>query len=198
MIKSSVGKIYDHGNSTTRIVKDMQRLLKEKSRDFFEIDLSVFVETRAKTAYQEFTSKNKSFNGELKFDLTKKPSKARILPPEFGNVISIIIDNSLYILAEKSKFDSTFKPQIVVSTELTESEIILKFKDNGKGISQRDLEKIFSPFFTTKPTSQGTGLGLFMSKDIVQMHKGNINIYSKEGIYTEVVIALPIIIETTS
>ena len=78
-----------------------------------------------------------------------------------------------------------------VSTELVKDEIYLKIKDNGKGIPRRDLERLFSPFFTTKPTSKGTGLGLFMSKDIIEMHKGKIEIYSKEGEFTEVVIVLP-------
>jgi signal transduction histidine kinase len=76
---------------------------------------------------------------------------------------------------------------------LSKNEIILKIRDNGKGIPPRDLERLFNPFFTTKPTSEGTGLGLFMCKDIVEIHNGKIHIHSQEGQFTEVVITLPAI-----
>lgn len=191
LIKNSVSKIYDHGNSTTRIVKDMQKLLKEKSSDFFETDLNAFVESRAKTALHDFQVNNKDFNGDLVFNLEKESVKTKILPPELGDVILSLLDNSFYTIYEKGKLSKTFSPQVQVSTELVKDEIYLKIKDNGKGIPRRDLERLFSPFFTTKPTSKGTGLGLFMSKDIIEMHKGKIEIYSKEGEFTEVVIVLP-------
>ena len=191
MIKNSVIKIYEHGNNTTRIVKDMQKLLKEKSKDFIETDLNSFVENRAKITFNEFKTNHKNVEIEIKFDLVQTNAKVNILPPELGEVITAIIDNSLYIINERYNIDKSFIPKIVVSTLLIENNIILKIRDNGKGIPQRDLLQIFSPFFTTKPTSKGTGLGMFMSKDIIELHKGKISIYSEEGIFTEVTIQLP-------
>lgn len=191
LIKNSVSKIYDHGNSTSRIVKDMQKLLKEKSTEFFATDLNEFVETRAKIAFQEIKPGYKEFRGELVFELEKQPIKTNILPPEFGDVITALIDNAMYTLAEKSKVDKKFTPEIRLSTVLSNEGIILKVRDNGKGISPRDLERIFSPFFTTKPTSVGTGLGLFMSKDTIELHNGTIQIQSKENEFTELTIVLP-------
>jgi signal transduction histidine kinase len=191
LIKSSVTKIYDNGATTTRIVKDMQKLLKEKSKDFIQTDLNAFVENHAKAAYQEIKANYAGLTGELMLELEKQPLEVKILPPEFGEVISALIDNSLYTLAEKSKSTKGFVPQIKITTEAMQEEIILKVKDNGKGIPPRDLERIFSPFFTTKPTSKGTGLGLFMSKDVIEIHKGKMEIHSKEGLSTEVVITLP-------
>jgi hypothetical protein len=194
MIKNSVTKIYEHGNNTTRIVKDMQKLLKEKSKDFIETDLNSFVENRSKITFNEFKTKNKNVDIEIEFDWVQTNAKVSILPPELGEVITAIIDNSLYILNEKYNIDKSFTPKIVISTLVFENNVILKIRDNGKGIPQRDLQQIFSPFFTTKPTSKGTGLGMFMSKDIIELHKGKISIYSQEGIFTEVTIQLPTII----
>lgn len=194
MIKNSVSKIYEHGNNTTRIVKDMQKLLKEKSKDFFETDLNTFVENRVKITFNEFKTKNKDVEIEVKYELEQTNAKVSILPPELGDVIAAIMDNSLYILSEKCNIDKLFTPTIVVSTVIVDENILLKIRDNGKGIPHRDLMQIFSPFFTTKPTSKGTGLGMFMSKDIVELHKGKINIYSQEGTFTEVVIQLPAIL----
>ncbi|AXE21879.1 hypothetical protein DR864_28875 (plasmid) [Runella rosea] len=191
LLKNSITKIYDHGNSTTRIVKDMQKLLKEKSREFFETDLNYFIESRAKVIFHDFTQKNRDFNGELLIELEQQSLKTRILPPEFGDVLSNIIDNALYTLFEKSKINKNFSPQIKLTTTLINGEVQLRIKDNGKGIPQRDLNLIFSPFFTTKPTSKGTGLGLFMTKDIIELHKGKIELNSKEGEFTEVIITLP-------
>lgn len=197
MIKNSVSKIYEHGNSTTRIVKDMQKLLKEKSKEFFDTDFNTFVENRVKTAFSEFKTKNKDNKDvdiEVKFDLELTNAKVSILPPELGEVIAAVMDNSLYILNEKCNIDKLFTPTIVVSTVISDENVFLKIRDNGKGIPQRDLQQIFSPFFTTKPTSKGTGLGMFMSKDIVELHKGKIHIHSQEGVFTEVIIQLPTII----
>ena len=194
MIKNIVMKIYEHGNNTTRIVKDMQKLLKEKSKDLIEAELNSFVTNRVKIAFNELKTKNEYVDIEVNFDLTETNANVSILPLELGEVITAIIDNSLYILNEKCNIDKTFTPKIIISTLLSENNVILKIRDNGKGIPERDLQQIFSPFFTTKPTSKGTGLGLFMSKDIIELHKGKINIYSQEGIFTEVVIQLPIII----
>jgi signal transduction histidine kinase len=169
----------------------MQKLLKEKSREFFETDLNHFIESRAKVIFHDFTQKNRDFNGELLIELENQSLKTRILPPEFGDVLSNIIDNALYTLSEKSKVNKSFLPQIKLTTKLINGEVQLRIKDNGKGIPQRDLNLIFSPFFTTKPTSKGTGLGLFMTKDIIELHKGKIELNSKEGEFTEVIITLP-------
>lgn len=191
ILKNSLIKISDHGNSTTRIVKDMQKLLREKSREFLETELTPFLESKTVLALQEVKNEYKDFSVKLIFNLEKEPVRVKILPYEFGQVISNVVSNSGYALYEKSKSVPGFQPELYVSTKLVHGEIELTIRDNGKGIPQKEIEKLFSPFFTTKPTSKGTGLGLFMSKDIVQMHKGSIAIKSQEGEYTEIRMILP-------
>ncbi|WP_338875562.1 ATP-binding protein [Spirosoma sp. SC4-14] len=191
VLKSNLIKIQEHSNSTTRILKDMQRLLKEKSRDFLETDLNSFLESKARSAIQESKAHYKDFVVDLQLNLENKPIKIRLLPYEFGQVVQNMVSNSYYALHEKSKSNQAFKPAIHIATQTEAGQVHIRFHDNGKGIPSREVEKIFSPFFTTKPTSEGSGLGLFMVKDIIEIHKGKIEINSKEGEFTEILITLP-------
>lgn len=194
MLKMNLVKIKEHGDSTTRIVKDMQRLLKEKSTDFLETDLNTFLEGKVKSAYQELRSETRDEEMELDivYNLETPTPKVRVLPTEMGSVIGNVINNAYYATLERQKTSKSHRPQLQITTETIKNKVVIRFKDNGKGIPKKEMEQMFSPFFTTKPTSKGTGLGLYMSKDIVELHRGLIEIESEEGQYAEVVIMLPI------
>ncbi|WP_373513643.1 ATP-binding protein [Persicitalea sp.] len=193
MLKMNLVKIKEHGNSTTRIVKDMQRLLKEKSTDFLETDLNTFLEGKAKSAYQELRSETREEQTELEitYALEIPSPKVRVLPTEMGSVIGNIISNSYYSTLEREKVEKGYLPQLQITSKTIKNKVVIRFKDNGKGVPKKEMEQMFSPFFTTKPTSKGTGLGLYMSKDIVELHRGLIEIESEEGQYAEVIIMLP-------
>ena len=193
MLKTNLMKIKEHGNSTTRIVKDMQRLLKEKSTDFFETDLNSFLESKCKLAFQELKNENRDQELELDlvFELEVPSAKVKVLPYEMSSVLSNIISNAVYSTAEKKKTIRDLRPQLVISTQTLAKKVVIRFLDNGKGIPKKEMEQLFSPFFTTKPTSKGTGLGLYMSKDIVELHRGLIGIDSREGEGAELTIMLP-------
>ncbi|MBE9461786.1 ATP-binding protein [Dyadobacter subterraneus] len=193
MLKKNLEKIYEHGASTTRIVKDMQKLLKGKSTEFLVTELNPFLETKAKTALAEVLADYKGCDLHLDFDLYKVPVKVSLLPYEFSEVLQNLISNACYAVIEKSKIEKDYVPEVSIKTTKTRDGIRIQFRDNGKGIPQKEIEQIFSPFFTTKPTSKGTGLGLYMSKDIVEYHKGEMSINSKSGEYTIVEILLPVI-----
>ncbi|WP_177225750.1 sensor histidine kinase [Arsenicibacter rosenii] len=193
MLKNNSKKIIEHGNSTTRILKDMQKLLKEKSNDFIEAEFNSFIENRIKTTYTELKSEYAGLPVNLVLNTVQKQTKVHILPFELSQAISNVINNAFYTLSEKNKTAKGFAPEITISTRVEDQFVFVSIRDNGKGIPPRDLERLFSPFFTTKPTSKGTGLGLFMTKDIIQIHKGKINIQSKEGEFTEIYMALPIV-----
>ncbi|GAB4029244.1 hypothetical protein GCM10028809_19210 [Spirosoma gilvum] len=191
VLQTNLSKIRAHSNSTTRILKDMQRLLKEKSRNFLETDLNSFLDTKARAGLQEMNARYKDFRVDLVLKLEEQPVRVKLLPSEFGQVILDLMNNSFYTLYDKSKAVSGFKPEIQIATEATEDgQVVIRFRDNGKGIPQRETEKLFSPFFTTKPTADGTGLGLYMIKDVVETHRGKIEIHSKEGEYTEILMTL--------
>ncbi|SKC05618.1 sensor histidine kinase [Dyadobacter psychrophilus] len=193
MLQKNLEKIYEHGNSTTRIVKDMQKLLKGKSTDFMVTELNPFLEAKAKSAIQEVLNEYKDASVKLEMALYDIPVRVSLLPYEFAQVITNVISNACYALLEKAKIDKTFEPQVLISSKLVAGGICIIIRDNGKGIPAKEQEQLFNPFFTTKPTSKGTGLGLYMSKDIIEYHKGRMSVNSLEGVFTEIEIFLPVV-----
>jgi signal transduction histidine kinase len=120
--------------------------------------------------------------------------KISVVPQDIGRVLLNLYNNAFYAVTHKKKTaGADYKPEISVTTSKTSNQVIIKVKDNGNGIPDNIKDKIMQPFFTTKPTGEGTGLGLSLSYDmVVKGHGGTINIDSKEGEYTEFIIQLPI------
>ncbi len=134
---------------------------------------------------------NKYFKVNIEQTLDAKPTKVNVLPAELGSVIVNTVLNSFYAVDEKMKRVKDFEPKVTVSTDFSEDEVKIIIRDNGNGIPELEQKKLFSPFFTTKPTSKGTGLGLYMSMGIIKSHKGTIEVDSKEGEYTVFIIRIP-------
>jgi ligand-binding sensor domain-containing protein/signal transduction histidine kinase len=193
MLKKSLSKINEHGNSTARIVGDMQKLLKKRSTKFVETELNQYLQVRVPALIAESIKKeNTDLEIAITFDFSPEPATVLLLPDEFEQALRNIIHNACYALIEKHKLRKDFKAYITVGTRLNAEMVEILLRDNGKGIVKKELEQICSPFFTTKPTAQGTGLGLFMTKDIIEDHKGTLDVASVEGEFTELTIALPL------
>ncbi|MEN6457077.1 MAG: ATP-binding protein [Prolixibacteraceae bacterium] len=193
MIKSNVKKINEHGKRAESIVKGMLQHSRGKSGEFELTDINNMVTEYVNLAYHGMRAKDKSFNTAIRTQLDPGVGKAGIIPQDLSRVVLNIVNNSCYALDEKIKRGIPgFAPEVVVSTRKMNDKIEIRIKDNGTGIPQHVIEKIFNPFFTTKPTGKGTGLGLSMSYDIVtKMHKGSLEVNSKEGEYTEFIITIP-------
>ncbi len=118
----------------------------------------------------------------MKTDFDESIGSINIIPQDIGRVILNLITNAFYAVTEKKKQQAVgYEPTVTVSTKRINNKVEVSVKDNGKGIPQRVLDKIFQPFFTTKPTGQGTGLGLSLSYDIVKAHGGELKVETKEG-----------------
>lgn len=193
MLKQNLEKINEHGSSTARILQDMQKLLKERSSTLATTDLNQFVEQHIGAGLKT-TLKNYSppLPVDLVFSLSHQPLEVNLLPHEFTQVLTSLIDNSCYSLSEKSRRITGFVPRIEVGTEVVDEHVRLTFRDNGRGIPPKEQSQLFSPFFTTKPTAKGTGLGLYMSRDVVEYLQGQMSIESVEGEFTQVTILLPL------
>ena len=143
-------------------------------------------------AYHGLRAKDKSFNATMKTDFDESIGNINIIPQDIGRVLLNLYNNAFYAVTEKKKqVDGNYEPTVSVSTKKINDKIEIKVKDNGNGIPQKVLDKIFQPFFTTKPTGQGTGLGLSLSYDIVKAHGGELKVETKEGEFTEFIIHLP-------
>ena len=147
-------------------------------------------------AYHGLRAKDKSFNATMKTDFDKGIGKINIIPQDIGRVVLNLINNAFYAapLPPEGGFkepNHIHDPTVWVSTKKIGDKVLISVRDNGPGIPQKVLDKIFQPFFTTKPTGQGTGLGLSLSYDIVKAHGGQIKVETNENEGTEFIITLP-------
>jgi len=147
-----------------------------------------------KLSYHGLRAKNKSFNAEMLTHFDKDLLKINVVQQDIGRVLLNLFNNAFYAVSLKKKTAGTvYKPEVIVSTSAQKNNVIIKVKDNGNGIPDAIRDKIMQPFFTTKPTGEGTGLGLSLSYDmVVNGHGGSITVESREGEGTEFTVTLPL------
>ena len=185
-------KINHHGKRADAIVKGMLQHSRSSSGVKEPTDINALADEYLRLAYHGLRAKDKSFNATLKTDFDDTVGKINIIPQDIGRVILNLITNAFYVVDEKKNSGvDNYEPTVSVSTKKVADKVEIKVADNGNGIPQKVLDKIFQPFFTTKPTGQGTGLGLSLSYDIVKAHGGELNVETKEGEGTEFIIKLP-------
>ena len=193
-IKMSLEKINFHGKRADGIVKSMLQHSRTSSNKKEPTDINVLADEYLRLAYHGMRAKDKSFNAAIKTDFDENLGLIKVVSQDIGRVILNLITNAFYAVMEKKKLHSEgYEPTVTVSTKKIDNKIVVDIKDNGTGIPQKALDKIFQPFFTTKPTGQGTGLGLSLSYDIVTKgHGGELKVGTKEGEYTVFSIILPV------
>ncbi len=193
-------KIMHHGRRADSIVKGMLQHSRSSNGLKEPTDINALCDEYLRLSYHGLRAKDKSFNATMKTDYDESLSadeagigKINIIPQDIGRVILNLITNAFYVVNEKKKSGiEGYEPTVTVSTGRLDNKVLVSVKDNGNGIPQKALDKIFQPFFTTKPTGQGTGLGLSLSYDIVKAHGGTLKATTKEGEYAEFVITLPV------
>ena len=192
-VKRNLGKILHHGKRADAIVKGMLQHSRTSTGQKEPTDINILADEYLRLAYHGLRAKDKSFNAKFETDLDKTIEKINVVPQEMGRVILNLINNAFYTVSEKKRqLNGTYEPTVSISTKKLEDKIELRVIDNGDGIPQKVLEKIFQPFFTTKPAGQGTGLGLSLSYDIVKAHGGELKVETKEGEKSEFIILLPL------
>jgi two-component system, NtrC family, sensor kinase len=155
-------------------------------------DINVLADEYIRLAYHGLRAKDKDFNADLQTSFDPRIGLVIIIPQDIGRVLLNLINNALYAVNERSKCgEPGFKPIVKVSTEKRVQGLEIRVWDNGDGIPEGIKEKIFQPFFTTKPTGQGTGLGLSLAYDIVKAHGGELTLESEEGLGSVFIIVLP-------
>ncbi|MES1215171.1 MAG: ATP-binding protein [Bacteroidota bacterium] len=192
-IKENEQKINHHGKRADSIVKGMLQHSRSSSGVKESTDINALADEYLRLSYHGLRAKDKSFNATMKTDYDESIGNINIIPQDIGRVILNLITNAFYVVDEKKKqIGEGYEPMVVVSTKKIGDKVEIKVKDNGNGIPQKVLDKIFQPFFTTKPTGQGTGLGLSLSYDIVKAHGGEFRVETKEGEFAEFTITLPV------
>jgi signal transduction histidine kinase/ketosteroid isomerase-like protein len=195
-IKENEQKINHHGKRADAIIKGMLQHSRSSSGTKELTDINALCDEFLRLAFHGLRAKDKSFNAKFETDFDLSVGKINVMPQDIGRVILNLINNAFYAVDEKKKKEPNFEPIVTVSTKTVKPPsgglgVEIKVADNGNGIPQKVLDKIFQPFFTTKPTGQGTGLGLSLSYDIVKAHGGEIKVETKEGEGTAFIILLP-------
>ena len=186
-------KINHHGKRADSIVKGMLLHSRSSTGQKESTDINTLADEYLRLAYHGLRAKDKSFNANLKTDFDNSIGKVNIVPQDIGRVILNLVNNAFYAVDEKQKQRlNGYKPIVTISTKKEKDKIEIKVKDNANGIPQKVLGKIFQPFFTTKPTGQGTGLGLSLAYDIVKAHGGELKVETKEGEGSEFVVQIPL------
>lgn len=203
-LRKNSEKINHHGKRIDEIVKGMLQHSRLGNVNKEPVNINALCDESLNLAYHGFRAKEKTFNASFETQFDPEIPIIKVIPQDVGRVLLNLINNAFYTVNEKKKHnqshaedlldtESLYKPSIVVSTKKTLDKVHITISDNGLGISSQNINKIFQPFFTTKPTGEGTGLGLSMSYDIISKgHGGDIRAKSKEGVGTDFEIILPI------
>ncbi|MEO6868788.1 MAG: ATP-binding protein [Ginsengibacter sp.] len=206
-IKANEEKINHHGKRADSIVKGMLQHSRQTTGEKEPTDLNALCDEYLRLSYQGLRAKDKSFNSAWKTDFDESIGSINIIPQDIGRVLLNLYNNAFYACTERSRSAVAdklsrqaelveagldYQPTVSVQTKKLDDKVEITVKDNGNGIPQNIVDKIFQPFFTTKPAGQGTGLGLSLAYDIIKAHGGEIKVETKESERTEFIIQLPI------
>ncbi len=191
-IRENEKKIIHHGKRADSIVKSMLLHSRKNNGVREPADINVLADEYLKLSYHGLRAKDKSFNASIQSDFDEAIPEINMVAQDIARVLVNLYNNAFYAVAEKKTLlNGSFEPNVSVRTMQTETRVEIHVRDNGNGIPGDVIEKIFQPFFTTKPAGQGTGLGLSLSYDIIKSHGGELKIDTREGEWTEFTIILP-------
>ncbi len=197
-VKQNLEKINHHGKRADAIVKGMLQHSQSSSGVKEPTDINKLADEYLRLAYHGLRAKDKSFNAALKTDYDETIGDINIIPQDIGRVILNLVNNAFYAVAfplpkgESSDPEKNLNPTVWVGTKKVGDKVLISVRDNGPGIPSKAVDKIFQPFFTTKPTGQGTGLGLSLSYDIVKAHGGEIKMETKEAKEVHLLFSCPL------
>src|SRR5450432_484683 len=192
-IRENEEKINHHGKRADAIVKGMMQHSRSGTGVKEPAEINVLADEYLRLSYQGLRAKDKSFNVTMETDYDWSIGDINIIPQDIGRVLLNLYNNAFYAVSEKKQqLGKGYEPTVAVSTSKINGKVEIRIKDNGNGISRKVMDKIFQPFFTTKPTGQGTGLGLSLSYDIIKAHGGEIKVDTKEGEGATFFVRLPV------
>jgi signal transduction histidine kinase len=192
-INDNEQKIIFHGKRADGIVKGMLQHSRSNSGVKEPTAINALADEYLRLAYHGLRAKDKTFNATMKTNYDESIGKINIIPQDMGRVILNLITNAFYATSERKKMEGgSYEPTVSVSTKKMIDKVFITVTDNGNGIPQKIIDKIFQPFFTTKPSGEGTGLGLSLSYDIVKAHQGELSVVSNEEEGTTFQIILPL------
>jgi two-component system, NtrC family, sensor kinase len=194
LLKDNLSKVVQHGKRADSIVKNMLLHSREGSGEHRPADVNALVDESLNLAYHGARAEKPQFNVTLQRDFDPQAGLVEVFPQEITRVLLNLISNGFYAVTKRKADNGTadFEPLVIATTRGGRDHVEIRIRDNGTGIPPEVKEKMFNPFFTTKPAGEGTGLGLSMSHDIiVKQHGGSIEVETEPGVFTEFRLVLP-------
>lgn len=191
LLTGNLDKIAKHGDNTVRIVKAMEELLKEHSANRTCVDVNDLCKVQMDVLRKSYAKEIERHHVALSFSGLSVPLMIEVNIDQMGKALSQILDNSMYAVLKKVG-QTGYRPSVSLALRIQADKLQVVIRDNGIGIEETIKTKVFSPFFTTKPTAEAAGTGLYLSREVVLNHKGTIAIESEKDAYTEVTVTLPI------
>ena len=191
MLTRNLTSVHKFGQNTTRILKAMEEVLKDRTGGFGDIKLLPVLQQVEKQLSKQCAKEKEQYSIQTFFDLPADSMPLNGNPNMINKAILNLLDNAVYAVVKKVQNESSFTPEVSLSATVTDEHYMLKIRDNGTGIEAKNISKIYDPFFTTKTTGEAAGVGLYLSREIIQNHGGDINVASVQGEYTEFTITLP-------
>ena len=195
-LTDNLGRIRGHGERADRIVQDMLKMGRDAA-DRQLTDINALLDQNVRLAFHSVRASDSDFMLDIKQDLDENVGEIEVVPQDVGRVFLNMVTNACHAVDDRRKAEEAagndFVPTLTVATKRLDDRVEVRIRDNGSGIPEDVIGKIFNPFFTTKPTDQGTGLGLALSSDIVREHGGEIRVESELGSHTEMIVDLPLV-----
>ena len=191
LMSANLGKISGHGFNTVRIVKAMEELLKDRHTNLTQANINDLCRIELEKLKKTYEREIREWGIHIAFKRLSVPILLEVNVEQIGKVLSNILRNAIYAIGKKRE-TTDFAPEISLGLKINLDRLEISIQDNGTGIDEPIKDKIFAPFFTTKPTGEATGIGLYLCREIIQDHRGTIEVESQKGAYTRFVILLPI------
>ena len=191
MLIGNLQKVGEHGQNNTRVLKAMEEMLKDRSGGIKPMDLVPVLNQDEEMTRSYFAEKINQYGIKVNFNIPQNSIAINGNPEQLSMTLMSILGNAIYAVAKKAQREK-YVPEISLGINSTAEQLIITIRDNGIGIEETIINKIFDPFFTTKPTGEAAGVGLYLSREIIQNHGGDISVKSEKDVYTEFTITLPI------
>ena len=191
MLTKNLTSVHQFGQNTTRILKAMEEVLRDRTGGYGDITLLPVLQQVEKQFAKHHAQEQEQYGIRPVFDLPADPMPLYGNPDMLCKAVTNLLDNAAYAVVKKIQKDPQFVPEISLAVSIAEGKYSLKVRDNGTGIEEKNLGQIYDPFFTTKTTGEAAGVGLYLTREIIQNHGGDISVASVQDEYTEFIITLP-------
>ena len=191
MLTKNLTSVHQFGQNTTRILKAMEEVLRDRTGGYGDITLLPVLQQVEKQFAKHYAQEQEQYGIRPVFDLPADPMPLYGNPDMLCKAVTNLLDNAAYAVVKKIQKDPQFVPEISLAVSIAEGKYSLKVRDNGTGIEEKNLGQIYDPFFTTKTTGEAAGVGLYLTREIIQNHGGDVSVASVQDEYTEFIITLP-------